>query len=269
MGPESIVIWIAVTRHVFLDETKRHGYVVAAAAVPPGDLASLAGDRVVSASPTEQDHRVARLHFETSGFAGPGPAASGDLPVSWPCLIRAAITVGASPVSLGTHPRPLVELCWRAALVGANLEHDASADRWRKAAAYKRLDPSEKSAVSYFLGMTQAKITSEMLLGVPYLVHLDAVLALLGQTTNQSRPTSWALTLPRASTRSRWRQRAAATAGRRTSPTVRSCSRRCCPRSSPPHQVRASPRWRPLTGLVIGRRTSRIHRSPTAKWQTC
>jgi len=36
--------------------------------------------------------------------------------------------------------------------------------------------------------MTQAKITSEMLLGVPYLVHLDAVLALLGQTTNQSRP---------------------------------------------------------------------------------
>jgi len=188
MGPESIVIRIAVARHVFLDETKRHGYVVAAAAVPPGDLAPLAGDRVVSASPTEQDHRVARLHFETSGFAGPGPAASGDLPVSWPRLIRAAITVGASPVSLGTHPRPLVELCWRAALVGANLEHDASADRWRKAAAYKRLDPSEKSAVSYFLGMTQAKITSEMLLGVPYLVHLDAVLALLGQTTNQSRP---------------------------------------------------------------------------------
>jgi len=30
-----------VTRHVFLDETKRHGYVVAAAAVPPGDLALL------------------------------------------------------------------------------------------------------------------------------------------------------------------------------------------------------------------------------------
>jgi len=30
-----------VTWHVFLDETKRHGYVVAAAAVPPGDLAPL------------------------------------------------------------------------------------------------------------------------------------------------------------------------------------------------------------------------------------
>ena len=30
-----------MTRHVFLDETKRQGYVVAAAAVPPGDLAPL------------------------------------------------------------------------------------------------------------------------------------------------------------------------------------------------------------------------------------
>jgi len=30
-----------VTRHVFADETKRQGYVVAAAAVPPGDLAPL------------------------------------------------------------------------------------------------------------------------------------------------------------------------------------------------------------------------------------
>jgi hypothetical protein len=36
--------------------------------------------------------------------------------------------------------------------------------------------------------MTQAKITCEMLLGVPHLVHLDAVLAVLGQSTNKSRP---------------------------------------------------------------------------------
>jgi hypothetical protein len=53
---------------------------------------------------------------------------------------------------------------------------------------YYRLDRSEKTAVSYFLGMTQAKVTCDMLLGVPHLVHLDAILALLGQTTNQSRP---------------------------------------------------------------------------------
>lgn len=54
--------------------------------------------------------------------------------------------------------------------------------------AYRRLDPSEKSAVSYFLGMTQAKITCELLLGIPHLLHVDAVLALLGHKTRASRP---------------------------------------------------------------------------------
>jgi hypothetical protein len=79
-------------------------------------------------------------------------------------------------------------MCWRAALAAANLDEDAGANRWVKSVAYNRLDRSEKSAVSYFLGMAQAKITCEMLLGVPHMVHLDAVLALLGQTTNVSRP---------------------------------------------------------------------------------
>lgn len=59
---------------------------------------------------------------------------------------------------------------------------------WRKTAAYTRLDPSEKSAVSYFLGMTQAKITCELLLGIPHLVHLDAILKLLEVPMRTSRP---------------------------------------------------------------------------------
>lgn len=70
----------------------------------------------------------------------------------------------------------------------ANVEEDPTSYRWVKSEAYNRLDQSEKSAVSYFLGMTQAKVTCEMLLGVPHLVHLDAVLALLGETTKKSRP---------------------------------------------------------------------------------
>ena len=59
---------------------------------------------------------------------------------------------------------------------------------WHKSDAYSRLDPSEKSAVSYFLGMTQAKITCELLLGVPHLLHVDAALALIGRQTRASRP---------------------------------------------------------------------------------
>jgi len=41
-------------------------------------------------------------------------------------------------------------------------------------AGYCSLDPSEKRAVSCFLGMTQAKITCEHLLRTPRLIHLDA-----------------------------------------------------------------------------------------------
>lgn len=132
--------------------------------------------------------RMALLPFRTNKFTAPAPPLQGNLPVSIARLVWGAATVGASPVALGAPPRPLIELCWRVALTGANVSEDARSSRWVKTGSYNRLDPSEKSAVSYFLGMTQAKVTCEMLLGVPHLVHLDAVLALLGQTTKESRP---------------------------------------------------------------------------------
>jgi hypothetical protein len=79
-------------------------------------------------------------------------------------------------------------MSWRAAMVEASVEEHAPSGRWMMTDGYSRLDRSEKSAISYFLGMTQAKVTCDMLLGVPHLVHLDAILALQGQTTNKSRP---------------------------------------------------------------------------------
>jgi hypothetical protein len=73
-------------------------------------------------------------------------------------------------------------------MVEASVEEDPSSGRWIMTDGYYRLDRSEKSAISYFLGMAQAKVTCDMLLGVPHLVHLDAILALRGETTNASRP---------------------------------------------------------------------------------
>lgn len=131
---------------------------------------------------------MALLPFKTSGFPAPAPALSGDLQVTLAALQWAAMTVGATPVALGAHPRPFIEMSWRAAMVEASVEEDASSGRWVMTDGYYRLDRSEKTAISYFLGMTQAKVMCEMLLGVPHLVHLDAILALQGQTTNQSRP---------------------------------------------------------------------------------
>jgi hypothetical protein len=61
---------------------------------------------------------------------------------------------------------------------------------------YWRLDPSEKRAVSYFLGMTQAKIMCERLLLAPHLIHLDAFLAAIGKSTRVSRPDLVGLSLP-------------------------------------------------------------------------
>ena len=73
-------------------------------------------------------------------------------------------------------------------MVEASVEEDTSSGCWIMTDGYYRLDQSEKSAISYFLGMTQAKVTCDMLLGVPHLVHLDAILALQGNPTNKSRP---------------------------------------------------------------------------------
>ena len=130
---------------------------------------------------------MGRIPYETAGFSGAGsPPTAGDLDVSMPHLFCAAATVGATPVALSAAQRPLIEVCWRIALVAATLDDGTY---WNRSDAYDRLDPSEKRAISYFLGMNQAKLTSEMLLGVSHLVHVDAMLAVLGHPpTNRSRP---------------------------------------------------------------------------------
>lgn len=137
------------------------------------------------------------LSYEARKFSTPlaGPA-TGPLSLSLPGLIWGAITVGATPISMGGTPRPLIELSWRAALAAASLEEDPSSKRWARSAGYWRLDASEKRAVSYFLGMTQAKITCERLLRAPHLIHLDAYLAMTGQATRASRPDLIGVSLP-------------------------------------------------------------------------
>lgn len=125
------------------------------------------------------------------------PAQPGEvhLNVTPADLVRAAIAVGRPPlaVSAGGSPvlpalprRAYLSLVWRALIVRTHLAsrgHD-----WVRSESYKSLDSSEKSAVSYFLGNTQAKLTSEMVLGVPHLVHVDTVLHALGRPRRKSRP---------------------------------------------------------------------------------
>lgn len=81
-------------------------------------------------------------------------------------------TLAANPAA----KRSLLEMQWRMAMVAANVEISTDGERWVRTPGYIRLDPSEKSAVSYFLGMTQAAIVGRIALGYPHLQHLDLLI---------------------------------------------------------------------------------------------
>ena len=97
-----------------------------------------------------------------------------DLFCTWPEILWAAITVGKANLydlwRFGQYS--WLETAFRTSLVFANLMADRNG-RLRKPPTYRLLDPSEKGAVSYFLGITIAKLFAEKLLEVPWLLHLD------------------------------------------------------------------------------------------------
>lgn len=92
---------------------------------------------------------------------------------SWADIVWAAITVGKAERShlLRFGKYSLFELVYRTSILFANLREDNS--YIKASSAYKALDPSEKGAISYFLGITAAKLLAEKYLGVPWLMHLD------------------------------------------------------------------------------------------------
>lgn len=63
------------------------------------------------------------------------------------------------------------------------------ASRFRRSAAFKALDPTEKGAISYFLGMTFCKVFANRLLRTPWLLHLDVYRATMSiSNLGRSRP---------------------------------------------------------------------------------
>jgi hypothetical protein len=117
-----------------------------------------------------------KIAYTATGFPAPLDTVNGvsDLELSWSFLLRSAISVGrAELLHIFRYGQfSLFEIAYRAAMVFANL-CDNGAGRIRRSEAYDGLDPSEKSAISYFFGLTMAKAFSERLLGAPWLMHLD------------------------------------------------------------------------------------------------
>lgn len=117
------------------------------------------------------------IPYVTREFApGLGVQVDGrdDLTVTWLDILHAAITVGRRGWSdvwqHGAHS--IFEMSYRALIVFANLR-ESTVGNIQKTVAYRWLDRSEKSAISYFLGLTFAKLMATHLLHVHWAMHLD------------------------------------------------------------------------------------------------
>ena len=103
-----------------------------------------------------------------------------SLQVSWEEMVWAAITMGKPGVAFllahGWHS--VADMVVRSHTVYANLRH--SSGSIEKSSLYDALDPTEKGATSYFMGMLAAKILGARLLNVPWLFHLSMLDSLGG-----------------------------------------------------------------------------------------
>lgn len=96
------------------------------------------------------------------------------LHATWPEIVHAAITVGRRGWrDVWQHGAySAFEMFYRASMIFANLA-ESPGGGLRKTIAHEWLDRSEKSAISYFLGLTFSKLVATRLLGVHWAIHLD------------------------------------------------------------------------------------------------
>lgn len=118
------------------------------------------------------------IKYQSEDFPPGDRALAGihDLKPTWGDLIWAAITVGRpNRYHVFRHGEAsLYEALFRLSLIRMTLEeHGHRSVRFRKTTAAQTLDPSEKGAVSYFLGMAVCKLFATELLKTPWLLHLD------------------------------------------------------------------------------------------------
>lgn len=115
-----------------------------------------------------------------------------ELYVTWDEILWAAITVGRpNRYAVFQHgDTSLYEAFYRWSLIRMALEQRSPTTRYlSRTDAARTLDPSEKAAVSYFLGMTFCKLFATKCLNTPWLLHLDVFRPQLDLVLNaRSRP---------------------------------------------------------------------------------
>jgi hypothetical protein len=125
-----------------------------------------------------QRTRLLKIPYISDGFpAGSVKNGSNELIVSWERIVWAALTIGRPTVhhAFQYGSSSYFEAIFRLSLVRMALEQRGStSSRLRRTTAFVNLDPTEKGAISYFLGMALCKVFSSKRLATPWLLHLDA-----------------------------------------------------------------------------------------------
>lgn len=135
---------------------------------------------------------MASIYYEIEAFTGPLPngmvsPTSGRHRVSMKRLAWAAATINSNPFAppLGGRERAL-EMQWREAMIRASVP--LGPRYFYKSRSYRRLAPSEKGAVSFFLGQTQAKLFAHDFFHVNLFVPYDHYLEYLKVPRAGTRP---------------------------------------------------------------------------------
>lgn len=135
-----------------------------------------------------------QIAYESEDFASDSGVTNGMawLSFTWDELLWAAVTVGR-PNRQYVFRHGLAswhEALFRLSLVRMSLEQAGpGARRLRRTMAARTLDPSEKGAVNYFLGLAVAKLFADRCLNAPWMLHLDVFRPQLNtQLSGRSRP---------------------------------------------------------------------------------
>lgn len=126
-----------------------------------------------------------------------GSVQVGVVGVTMQSLLTHAAAVGDLSVITGTSSRTRTEFLWRTSTIeSALVERNGF---FSLSPSFIGLDSSEKVFISYLLGMTQASLMAERILGAAALVNVDAILSLpwVGKLYKAKRPDMLGYVAPR------------------------------------------------------------------------
>lgn len=137
------------------------------------------------------ENTLLNIPYASQDFPSGDILANGVLQTGWDDLLWAALTVGRpNTVHVFAHgDASYHEALFRLSLVRMALEQEPSSGSLLRTAAFRFLDPTEKGAVSYFLGLAICKLFASTLLHTDWLLHIDVFRDQLGLAyLGRSRP---------------------------------------------------------------------------------